>query len=124
MLQAPGILKKLFGVLFALAGANHFINTGFYVGIMPPYLPWHEALVYVSGVAEIILGVALLFRRTERFAAWGMVALIIAVTPVHVQMAIHHELYPAYSQAALWARLLLQPVLAGLAFWFTRSRHD
>lgn len=122
MRQARRILKPLFGVLFALAGANHFINTGFYVGIMPPYLPWHEALVYISGVAEIILGVALLFRRTERFAAWGMVMLIIAVTPVHIQMVIHHELYPAYSQAALWARLLLQLVLAGLAFWFTRPR--
>ena len=124
MQQAPGILKKLFGVLFALAGANHFINTGFYVDIMPPYLPWHVALVYLSGVAEIGLGLALLFRRTERIAAWGMVALIIAVTPVHVQMILHHELYPAYSQAALWARLLLQLVLVGLAYWFTRPRRN
>lgn len=116
------ILKWLFGVLFALAGANHFINTGFYVGIMPPYLPWHTALVYASGAAEIILGLALLFRRVERLAAWGMIVLMIAVTPVHIQMAIHPELYPDYSQAALWDRLLLQGVLIGLAFWFTRPR--
>ncbi len=112
----------MFGVLFALAGANHFINTGFYVGIMPPYLPWHTALVYASGAAEIILGLALLFRRVERLAAWGMIVLMIAVTPVHIQMAIHPELYPDYSQAALWDRLLLQGVLIGLAFWFTRPR--
>lgn len=118
------ILKWLFGVLFVLAGANHFFNTEFYVSIMPPYLPWHTALVYISGAAEIILGVALLFRRVERLAAWGMIALIVAVTPVHIQMATHPELYPDYSPAALWARLLLQVVLAGLVFWFTRRRHS
>lgn len=123
MQQAREILKWLFGVLFALAGANHFIHTGFYVSIMPPYLPWHTALVYISGAAEIMLGVALLFRRVERVAAWGVVTLIIAVTPVHIHMAIHPEQYPDYSQAALWARLLLQGVLIACAFWFTRPRH-
>lgn len=116
------VLKWLFGVLFALAGANHFINTAFYVGIMPPHLPWPAALVYASGAAEMILGLALLFSRTERLAAWGMILLMIAVTPVHVHMAFHPERYPDYSSTALWLRLLLQGVLLGLAFWFTRPR--
>jgi uncharacterized membrane protein len=114
------ILKWLFGALFALAGANHFVHTDFYVSIMPPYLPWHTALVYVSGAAEIILGVMLFFRRVERIAAWGMIALIMAVTPANVQMAIHPELYLGYSQAVLWARLPLQGVLIAWAFWYTR----
>lgn len=120
MQQMREILKCLFGVLFALAGANHFFNTEFYVSIMPPYLPWHTALVYISGAAEIILGVALLFRRVERLAAWGMIALIVAVTPVHIQMATHPELYPEFSQLALWGRLLLQGLLIAWAFWLTR----
>lgn len=120
MQQMREILKCLFGVLFALAGANHFFNTEFYVSIMPPYLPWHTALVYISGAAEIILGVALLFRRVERLAAWGMIALIVAVTPVHIQMAPHPELYPEFSQLALWGRLLLQGLLIAWAFWLTR----
>jgi uncharacterized membrane protein len=122
MTRTREILKWVYGVLFALAGANHFVHTAFYVSIMPPYLPWHTALVYVSGVCEIALGVMLLFRRFERMAAWGMVALIIAVTPANIQMAIHPELYPAYSPAALWTRLLLQSVLIAWAFWFTRPR--
>jgi len=122
MRQTRLLLKWLYGVLFALAGANHFMHTEFYVSIIPPYLPWHTALVYVSGVCEIALGVMLLFRRFERMAAWGMVALIIAVTPANIQMAIHSELYPAYSPAALWTRLLLQSVLIAWAFWFTRAR--
>jgi uncharacterized membrane protein len=118
------ILKCLFGVLFVLAGANHFIHTGFYVNIMPSYLPWHTTLVYVSGAAEMVLGILLLFRRTERLAAWGMIALIIAVTPANIQMAVHPELYPDYSHAALLARLPLQGVLIIWAFWFTRPRPD
>ena len=118
------ILKWVFGILFALAGANHFVHTEFYVSIMPPYLPWHTALVYASGVFEVVLGLMLLFRRVERLAAWGMIALIVAVTPANVQMALHPELYPDYSPAALWARLALQGVLIAWAFWYTRPRRD
>ena len=122
MRQTREVLKGLFGVLFTLAGAYHFINTPFYVSIMPPYLPWHTALVYASGAAEIVLGVMLLFRRTERLAAWGIIALIIAVTPANLQMAIHADLYPQFNPALLWARLPLQVVLIAWAFWFTRPR--
>ena len=124
MRKTREILKWLFGVLFALAGANHFVHTEFYVSIMPPYLPWHTALVYVSGAAEITLGVMLFFRRVERLAAWGMIALILAVTPANVQMALHPELYPGYSPSALWVRLPLQGVLIAWAFWFTRPRRQ
>lgn len=124
MRHTRDILKWLLGVLFVLAGANHFIHTQFYVSIMPAYMPWHIGLVYVSGAAEMLLGVMLLFRRSERLAAWGAIALIIAVTPANIQMAIHPELYPDYSQAVLWARLPLQVVLIAWAFWFTRPRRD
>ena len=124
MRQAREILKWLFGILFAVAGANHFVHTDFYVSIMPPYLPWHTALVYVSGVFEVALGILLLFRRFERLAAWGMIALIIAVTPANVHMALHPELYPQYSSVALWWRVPLQGALIAWAFWFTRPRRD
>jgi uncharacterized membrane protein len=116
------IFKWLFGTLFALAGANHFIHTDFYVSIMPAYLPWPMALVFVSGAMEMVLGVSLFFRQVEKLAAWGAIALIIAVTPANIQMAIHPELYPAYSPSVLWARLPLQFVLIAWAFWFTRPR--
>jgi uncharacterized membrane protein len=116
------ILKWLYGILFALAGANHFVHTDFYVSIMPAYLPWHAPFVFVSGVAEIMLGILLLFRRVERLAAWGMIALIVAVTPANVQMAIHPELYPDFSPALLWGRLPLQLVLIAWAFLYARPR--
>ena len=124
MRKVRDIAKWLLGTLFVLAGANHFIHTAFYVSIMPPYLPWHTALVYISGVAEMALGVMLMFRRTETLAAYGAIALIIAVTPANIQMAIHPELYPAFSAAALWLRVPLQGVLIAWAFWLTRPFHE
>lgn len=124
MRKARDLLKWLLGTLFVIAGTNHFIHTAFYVSIMPPYLPWHSPLVYISGAAEVVLGIMLLFRRTEVLAAWGIIALIIAVTPANIQMAIHPELYPAYSGVALWVRLPLQGVLIAWAFFFTRLSHE
>ena len=50
------VMTWLMGVLFVLAGVNHFFNTDFYVRIMPPYLPWPRELVYLSGVFEAALG--------------------------------------------------------------------
>lgn len=68
-------LKYLLGLAFATAGANHFVMTDFYLSMMPPYLPWHLLLVYLSGAIEFALGVALLVPRFTRVAAWGMIAL-------------------------------------------------
>ena len=118
--QGKEILRWVYGVLFALAGVNHFMHTDFYLSIMPPYLPWHLTLVYASGISEIALGVGLLFRSTQRIAARGMIALIVAVTPANLHMAVHAELYPRFNPAALWVRLLLQVVLIAWAYWYVR----
>jgi uncharacterized membrane protein len=113
------LMKWLLGVLFAVAGVNHFLNPAFYVGIMPSYLPWPLTLVYLSGVAEIALGVLLLIPRHQRIAAWGLIVLLIAVFPANLQMAKHPELFPTYSPVALWVRLPIQAVLIAWAYWFT-----
>lgn len=122
------ILKYLFAAFFVLAGLNHFINTGFYLKIMPPFLPWHLRLVHLSGVVEIVLGVLLLIPKLTRMAAWGLIALLLAVFPANIQMAVNHALYPEYSVTALWLRLPLQFVLIAWAYWYTlpavRGRRD
>lgn len=114
------MLKWLFGILFILAGINHFVKTDFYVAIMPPYLPWHLELVYLSGVLEVLLGAMLLVPKFTVLAAWGLIALLIAVFPANVHMAMHPELYPSIPAIALWLRLPLQGVLVAWAYWFTR----
>jgi uncharacterized membrane protein len=76
--------------------------------------------VYLSGFFEIALGTLLLLPRQQRIAAWGLIALLIAVFPANIHMAVHAELYPAISPAMLWARLPLQGVLMAWAYWYTR----
>ncbi len=115
-------LRWLLTVFMVAAGLNHFIAPAPYVAIMPRALPWHLALVYLSGVAEIAGGLGLILPATRRLAAWGLIALLIAVLPANVNMAVHH--LPLGGRAVptwlLWARLPLQLVLIGWAFWFTR----
>ena len=115
------LTRYLLGGLFVAAGINHFIMTDFYVRIMPPYLPWHRELVYVSGVAEAVLGLLLLTRRWTAWAAWGLIALCVAVFPANVHMAMHAEHYPSFTPLGLWLRLPAQGLLIAWAWWYTRD---
>ncbi len=114
------VLKYLISVFFVLAGSNHFINPDFYLKIMPPYLPWHLFLVYLSGFFEIVLGGMILIPALTRVAAWGIIALLVAVFPANIYMAVNPGLYPDISRIALWLRLPLQGVLIAWAYWYTR----
>lgn len=115
------LTRYLLGVLFIAAGVNHFLNTATYLSIMPPYLPWHLELVYISGIAESALGLLLLIPRYAALAGWGLVALCIAVFPANVHMALHADLYPAIAELALWLRLPAQGLLMAWAWWYTRA---
>ena len=114
------ILKYLLAAGFVLAGINHFINSQFYVRMMPPFLPAHLFLVYLSGVFQIALGILLTVRRFSPLAAWALIALLIAVFPANVFMARHPELFSEFSPAALYLRLPLQAVIIALIYWSTR----
>jgi uncharacterized membrane protein len=112
----------LFGVafFFVAAGVAHFVNSDFFVSIMPPYLPAHLELVYLSGVFEILGGLGVLPAATRRLAGYGLLALLAAVYPANVHMALHPELFPDMSAATLYARLPLQFVFALWVWWATR----
>ena len=114
------VLKYLMSAFFVLAGLNHFRDPSFYLRIMPPYLPWHLFLVYLSGGFEIGLGVLLLFPKLTRIAGFGLIALLIAIFPANIHMAANPKLYPDINPIALWIRLPLQGVLVAWAYWYTR----
>jgi uncharacterized membrane protein len=107
-----GILRKI--VLFGLAtffiyfGVDHFINPDFYLSIMPPAFPLHEEAVYISGLFEILGGVGVLISRFRKIAAWGLIALLVAVYPANIYMAITPEVFPNISIELLYFRLALQ----------------
>ncbi len=83
-----------------------------YLAIVPPWIPWHQAMVDISGAAEIAGGIGLLIPALRRAAAWGLVALLIAVFPANIYMAMDNIQFTVrpLSPALLWGRLLLQPL--------------
>ncbi len=114
-------MKWLLAVFFVVAGVNHFRKPDFYVAIMPPYLPWHYELVIISGVFEVVLGIALLIPRFTVLAAWGLIALLVAIFPANLHMALNSEQFPEIRPVLLWARLPLQVVFIAWAYWYTRK---
>ncbi len=106
------LLRALAGPFFVLNGVMHFAIPRTYLRMMPPYLPRHRELVYASGVAEAVGGVALMAPPTRRIAGWWLIATLIAVFPANVHMAQHPEKFPKIPGGAvsLWARLPFQAV--------------
>lgn len=109
----------IMAAIYIVAGLLHFIRPRTYLAIMPPYLPAHKALVFWSGVAELVLGLALLVPALRTWAAWGIIALLIAVFPANVYMATG-EKFGAISAWIRWGRLPLQAVLIWWAYQYTR----
>ena len=101
-------------VLYMAAGFNHFRNPVMYRKIMPPWLPWHAELVVISGVLEILLGLLLLFPATRPWAAWGIIALLLAVFPANVHMMLQ---YMNRQHPYLWVAVLRLPLQLVLIWW-------
>ena len=107
------------GFTYVAAGLVHLARPDIYRPIMPPYLPAHDALILLSGVAQIVLGLLVCWRRTQRVAAWGIVALLVAVFPANVYMAqTSASLWPNIPTWALWLRLPLQGALIYWAYLY------
>ena len=99
------------GLTFIAAGINHFRRPNMYAAIMPDYLPWRRSLVALSGYAEIALGVLALFPRWKLPARWGLTALLVAIFPANLHMAVHPERYSQIPAWLLWLRLPMQGLL-------------
>ena len=110
--------------LYVWVGIQHFLDPAWFVQIMPPYLPLHYEAVYLSGFFEILFGVMLLFQKTRYFAAWGLILLLIAVYPANIYLAFNEVPQKALgisAFAASWARLPIQFIFIGLAYWHSKN---
>ncbi|MFC6646730.1 DoxX family protein [Granulicella cerasi] len=107
--------------MYIAAGIAHFAFTRRYEAIMPEYLPAHRELVLASGAAEIACGVGILMTATQSAAAWGTVALLIAVFPANLWMAQHPDRFAPVPVWALYARLPLQFLLMAWALRYRRQ---
>ena len=119
-----GLWKKVvllgLAIFFINVGVDHFINPDFYLSIMPPALPLHLEAVYISGFFEVLGGVGVLVPRLRKIAGWGLFALLVAVYPVNIYMALTPQAFPDTPLGALYFRLVLQFVFFYWAFSVTR----
>ena len=105
-------------------GIKHFIDPKWFINIMPPYLPFHYAAVYISGFFEILFGLGLLFSKSRYYAAWGLILLLIAVYPANIYLAFNEAPQKAIgisAFAASWVRLPIQFIFLGLAYWHSKD---
>ncbi len=123
-MRARKIGRLFTGIVFILAGLNHFRQPQLYRAIMPPYLPWPGFLVALSGYAEIALGVLALAPRMQRQAGWGLSALLVAIFPANLHMALHADVYPQIPAWLLWSRLPLQALLIAWVRWCTNHQRS
>jgi uncharacterized membrane protein len=116
------ILLVLASLLFIASGLLHFAKPAIYLKIMPPYIPWHLAMVHISGICECLGGFGLLLPATRRVAAWALVALMIAVFPANIYMATNPVQTGASAIPATirWGRLPLQLVFVLWLLWSSK----
>ena len=124
-LQLPESRLKSIALLglaafFINVGVDHFVNPTFYVNIMPAYLPLHAEAVYISGFFEVLGGVCVLIPALRSAAGWGLVALLIAVFPANIHMALNPDLFPEIASNLLYIRLIFQLIFIYWAYSATR----
>ena len=115
-------LLWVMAVAYVLAGVNHLVHPEFYLAIIPPGLPGPEWLNLVSGLAEIVLGVFVLEPRVRSLAAWGIIALLVAVFPANLYMAFENvgpEGPGSGAGVSNWIRLPFQALFIVWAWWYT-----
>lgn len=117
---APETHRYVLAALFLLAGTFHFLKPKLFISIMPDYIPWHRAMVYLSGAAELLGGFGILIQETQFLAGWGLILLLLAVFPANINMAVksvQHSGYVSWYSIATLIRLPLQFVLIYWVYW-------
>ncbi len=111
------------GIFLIIAGIGHFVFPKGLDAIVPEFLPGDPRFwTYLSGLAEIAIGIALLTPLTAKLgstpirliAAYAALALFIAVYPANIKMAVDWSSRPMPDPLFAYARLPLQ---FGLFYW-------
>lgn len=113
--MAPWHLYLMAG-LYVLAGIMHFIRPKMYLRIMPRYLPNHKLLVFLSGLAEISLGIGLCLEHTRNLSIYGIMVMLVVFLPVHFYMLSNEKAAAGIPQWILILRIPLQFVLMYWAY--------
>lgn len=110
--------------LYIIVGVKHFTNPNYFLAIMPPYIPYHKFMVYLSGLLEILFALMMIFKKTRFYGCWGIIFLLIAVFPANIYLynsEIPQKILSVTKQEAL-IRLPYQLPLLLFAFWHSKKK--
>jgi uncharacterized membrane protein len=110
----------LMAAMYVIAGVFHFIKPKAYLRVMPRYLPNHRLLVFLSGLAEIILGAGLCIPALKPLAVYGIILMLLAFMPVHIYMLTEKKASLGIPGWLLLLRIILQIGLIYWAWWYLR----
>jgi uncharacterized membrane protein len=120
------VIIHALGYFYLVAGINHFLTPDFYLPLIPPFFSSPEAINVLAGVAELLLGVGVLYFPTRKRAAWGIVVLLVCFIPSHVYFIQVGSCIPEGLCVPAWIGwmrlLLIHPVLIYWAVWV--AKHD
>ena len=111
-------------LLYIFVGVKHFTNPNYFLAIMPPYIPYHKFMVYLSGLLEILFALMMIFKKTRFYGCWGIIFLLIAVFPANIYLynsEIPQKILSVTKQEAL-IRLPYQLPLLLFAFWHSKKK--
>ena len=118
------ISKWLLGLFYVVAGINHFWHPDFYLPLIPDYLPWKVGLNIMVGILELGLGIGVLINSSRKYAAWGIVVLLVLLIPSHVFFIQLGSCVPGglcVAPSVAWIRLvIIHPLLMAWALWHAR----
>lgn len=106
---------------YLFAGVNHFVNPEFYYPLVPSYLPWPKTINWISGIAEILLAIGLIFKPTRKLSSYLVIVMLLAFLPSHIYFielggCVHEGL--CVDAWVMWVRLLVvHPILIMWAWW-------
>ncbi len=110
----------LMALTYVIAGIMHFVRPKMYMRILPGYLPGHKLLVIISGIAEIVIGIALCFSATKNLAIYLVIAMLTFFLPAHFHMLFNKKASMGIAKWVLVARIPLQFLLMFWAYWYLR----
>jgi uncharacterized membrane protein len=119
--------RAALAAFFGFTGTMHFLRPRFFEAIVPPAIEARKReVVAISGAAEVAGAALVLSPATRRLGRWWLLALLLAVFPANIHMAVNPEQIRGldmrrFPRWALWSRLPLQPLAMAWVWRATRG---
>ena len=113
------------GFMYIFIGIRHFYDPQYFLHIVPPQLPFKLFLVYVTGLIEIIGGVAILSSKTRRAGALLLIFLLVIVFPANIYLYVSEvpQNLLGITKTDALIRMPFQIPLIILAYWHSKKNH-